>query len=73
MILEKLFRVHDDSTHTYLEIGYEPDCVETKDVVEIRSYSYNSLTNKFDIGERIAFNVNSIESVIEALSSFKKV
>lgn len=72
-ILETLFRIHDDSTSDYLEIGYEPDSHETKDLIEIRSFSYNSLTNRYDVGNRLVIKVDAIDLVTHALNHFKKV
>ena len=72
-ILETLMRVHDDKTSDYLEIGWEPDSHETKDLIEIRSYAYNHLTNRWDCGQRIAVHVDSLDLVIQALEKFKKV
>jgi hypothetical protein len=72
-ILETLFRIHDDSSSDYLEIGIEGDSFDTKDLIELRSYSYNSLTNKWDVGQRIAISVDSIDQVVQAMQHFRKV
>lgn len=71
-ILETIMRVHDDTSSDYLEIGYEPDSVDTQDLIEIRSYSYNVLKNNWDIGQRVVVKVDSIDLLIQALQIFRK-
>lgn len=70
---ETIYRIHDDATNDYLEIRWEVDSFDTKELIELCSYSYNELTNRWDPGNRIAMHVDSIDSVIQALSHFKKV
>lgn len=68
--LDTLFRIFDDTTGDYLEIGPDADGL---DLVELRSYSLNPNTGKFDIGDRVTVHPNSIDLLIQALSHFKKV
>lgn len=69
--LETIRRIYDEKIPSdYLEIGPDAD---TGEFAELRYYSRNELTNKYDITNRIAIDPEAIDLVIEALQHFRKV
>lgn len=63
--LEKVFRIYDDTTGDYLEIGPDMDALE---LVELRAY-----TNTGAIVQRFTIHPDSLDLVIQALENFRKV
>lgn len=63
---ETIHRIYDEHGD-YLEIGEDADVLG---LVEIRSYSKNNLTAKYDIGMRIAIHPDAVDLLIAALSHF---
>lgn len=63
--LEKVFRIYDDTTGDYLEIGPDMDALE---LIELRAY-----TSAGDIVQRFTIHPDSLDLVIQALENFRKV
>lgn len=68
--LENVVRIYDDTTGDYLEIGPDMDAL---DLIEIRAYALNPLDKSTTIVQRLTFHPDSLDLVIQALETFKKV
>ena len=67
--VETVKRIYDDKDpNNWIEIGPDAD---TGDLLEIRSMSFNEITRKGDITQRIAIVPESIDTFIHVLESFK--
>lgn len=64
--LETVVRVYDDTSGDYLEIGPDMDAL---DLIEIRAYAAHDKT----IVQRLTIHPDSLDLVIQALSTFRKV
>lgn len=71
--IETVKRIYDEKhPDEMLEIGWSADG-EVGDLLEIRSCSYNELTAKYSIVQRVIIHPDAIDTVIAALETFKKV
>lgn len=68
--LETVKRVYDDTSGDYLEIGPDMDAL---DLIEIRAYAFPRQDSKPVIIQRITIHPDSLDLIIQALQSFRKV